>query len=293
MKPVAFEYCRPDTIAEAAALLAEMREEAVVLAGGMTLGPMLNLRLVRPRAVVDVRRIAELRGIGERSDVLLTGATLVQADALGSDAIQRDVPLLALALPWVGHFQTRNRGTIGGSVAHADPSAEIPLCLVTLDGAVRLCSKRRERRVRARDFFVGALATVRRPDELLVGVEWPVAPADAGHAFEEIAQRHGDFALAAAACQARIDASDRIASLSIGLGGVENRPISIEAATCIGRSADADTAAQIAEAAIGSVTPMEDHAADGAYRLALSRVLIERVVTLAIADARSRRERRQ
>src|ERR1700730_6153380 len=113
MKPVAFEYCRPDTIAEAVAVLAEMREEAVVLAGGMTLGPMLNLRLVRPRAVIDVTRVAALGGVAGRNDAIVTGATLVQADALQSVAIQRDVPLLALALPWVGHFQTRNRGTLG------------------------------------------------------------------------------------------------------------------------------------------------------------------------------------
>ena len=138
MKPVAFEYCRPDTLAEALEVLAERREEAAVLAGGMSLGPMLNLRMVRPRTVIDISRLGGLDGIAVRGDRIVTGATVVQADALDSSVIRQELPLLGLALPWVGHFQTRNSGTLGGSAAHADPSAEIPLCLVTSDAAVGL-----------------------------------------------------------------------------------------------------------------------------------------------------------
>jgi len=173
VKPVAFDYHRPQTVSEAVALLAEHREEAAVLAGGMTLGPMLNLRLVRPHAVIDISRIPALQTVSLRPDVVATGAGLVQNDALGSDLIARELPLLVLALPWAGHFQTRNRGTLGGSVAHADPSAEIPLCLVVSGGAVVLQSRWRERRVPAREFFVGALMTQRRPDEMVTALEWP------------------------------------------------------------------------------------------------------------------------
>ena len=176
--------------------------------------------------------------------------------------------MLALALPWVGHFQTRNAGTLGGSVAHADPSAEIPLCAVASDAIIVLRSRRRERRVRAREFFTGALATARQPDELLVAVDWPRAPADAGHAFEEIAQRHGDFAIAAAACEVRLDDADRIAALALGLGGVEDRPIAVDTAAFVGRPAEAATARALAQYIYDSVDPMEDHSASADYRRA-------------------------
>src|SRR5262245_9464406 len=191
MKPARFDYYRPKSVADATGVLAELREDAAVLAGGLSLGPMLNLRLVRPRAVIDITRVPGLDKVELRPGRVATGAALTQADALESDVVRREIPLLALALPWVGHFQTRNRGTLGGSVAHADPSAEIPLCLVVSGGTIVLRSQRRERRVRAEKFFLGMLTTARQPDELVVGLEWPRAPADAGHAFEEVAQRHG------------------------------------------------------------------------------------------------------
>jgi CO/xanthine dehydrogenase FAD-binding subunit len=213
---------------------------------------------------------------------------VAQADAAESDILRRNVPLLALALPWVGHFQTRNRGTLGGSVAHADPSAEIPLCLIVADGTVVLRSKRRERRVRARDFFLGTLTTARQPDELLVALEWPKAAADAGHAFEEVAQRHGDFAIAAAACQIRLDDRQRIVALSLGLGGIESRPAIVDTAAFVGRSVDDATVDELGDHAVRSLIAMEDHMATAAYRLALARVLIARTVLAAAADTRTR-----
>jgi CO/xanthine dehydrogenase FAD-binding subunit len=289
MKPVAFEYCRPDTLGEALDLLAERRERAVVLAGGMSLGPMLNLRMVRPERVIDISRLGGLDGIEVRGDRIVTGATVIQADAIESDLIRQQLPLLALALPWVGHFQTRNAGTLGGSVAHADPSAEIPLCAVVSDATVVLRSRRRERRVRAREFFTGALTTVRQPDELLVALDWPRAPRDAGHAFEEVAQRHGDFAIASAACEIELDASDRIIALALGLGGVEDRPIIVDTGPYIGPPADAATAQAFARHICRPLKPMEDHAASADYRRALAQVLAERVVLRAAADARRKR----
>ena len=292
MKPVAFDYYRPEAVSEALALLSEMGDEAAVLAGGMTLGPMLNLRVVRPRAVIDISRIRALKTIAARSNVVVTGAGVVQGDALRSDLIARDVPLLVMALPWVGHFQTRNRGTLGGSVAHADPSAEIPLALVVCGGTVVLQSRRRERRVRAREFFVGALMTQRRPDEMVTALEWPRAAPDAGHAFAEIAQRHGDFAIAAAACSLRLGRDDRVEGLSLGLGGVESRPVAIDTARFVGRSAN-EIVAGLSEHAAASVTPIEDHSASADYRIALTQVLVERAVGDAIKMARQRRDRLQ
>jgi 2-furoyl-CoA dehydrogenase FAD binding subunit len=287
MKPVAFGYHRPETIAEAVALLAEMREEASVLAGGMSLGPMLNMRLVRPRAVVDVSRIDALKEIALRADVVVTGAGVVQRDALHSPLIASELPLLSMALPWVGHYQTRNRGTLGGSVAHADPSAEIPLCLVVCDGAIVLRSRRRERRVKAREFFQAALTTQRQPDEMLVALEWPRIAKDVGCAFDEIAQRRGDFALASAACCVRLAPNGCVAEISLGLGGVVNRPIAIDTEKF--KNIQADTVAPaLADHAAGSVIPMEDRVATSEYRLALVRVLVERVAGMAIAHARQR-----
>jgi 2-furoyl-CoA dehydrogenase FAD binding subunit len=289
MKPVAFDYYRPETVAETTGLLAEMREDAAVMAGGMTLGPMLNLRVVRPRAVVDVSRLAALKSITEAGDKIVTGAMTVQREALVSTLIRNNVPLLTCALPWVGHFQTRNRGTLGGSVAHADPSAEIPLCLVVTDGWVVLQSRKRERRIAAREFFQAALTTQRRSDELIVRLEWPQARPDAGHAFIELAQRHGDFALVSAACQIRLGSDGRVAALSLGVGGVESRPLAFDMQNFIGISAD-EAAPALAEHAATSVSPNEDHLASAQYRLALTRELVARAVAAAIADAHRRRE---
>jgi 2-furoyl-CoA dehydrogenase FAD binding subunit len=292
VKPVAFDYYRPEGVADAVALLADLREEAAILAGGMTLGPMLNLRMVRPRAVIDISRMQMLKAIAVRSDILETGAGVVQRDAMQSDSVAREVPLLRLALPFVGHFQTRNRGTLGGSVAHADPSAEIPLCLVVCEGTVVLQSRRRERRVRATDFFHGALTTDRQPDEMVTALEWPRAATDAGHAFAEIAERHGDFAIAAAACQVWLAGDEKLAHVSLGVGGVESRPLRIDMQSFIGRPA-AGVAADIAEHAAESVTPMDDHAASAEFRRALTRELVARVVDDAVADARRRKGKPQ
>jgi 2-furoyl-CoA dehydrogenase FAD binding subunit len=292
MKPAPFDYHRPETVSEAVALLAKLGEDAAVLSGGMTLGPMLNLRMVRPRAVIDVSRIAALKTILLKGNLVVTGAGVIQADALASDLIAKELPLLAMALPWVGHFQTRNRGTLGGSVAHADPSAEIPLSLVVCSGTVVLQSRRRERRIAAREFFQGALTTQRQSDEIITALEWPRTPPDACCAFAEIAQRHGDFAIAAAACCLRLSSNGDIADLSVGLGGVESRPIAIDTARFIGQPG-ADAAAAVANYAASIVTPMADHSASADYRSALTKVLIERTFADAFGEAAQRRGRLQ
>ena len=285
MKPPPFEYCRADTVDEALALLAEFGEEASVLAGGLSLGAMLNMRLVRPAALIDINRLESLSAVRTGSDAVETGA-LVRQDA---PELPGAVPMLALALPYVGHYQTRSRGTLGGSVAHADPSAEIPLCLTTLGGAVRLRSPRGARSVPARDFFRGVLTTDRRPDELIESLAWPRCGDGTVCAFEEIAQRHGDFAIAAAAVSARVGEDGCIAALSLGLGGVEDRPIVADTKAFLGRLADNATVRDIAEAAAEAADPVVDLQGNADYRRQLVRVLGARALSRAFGireDAR-------
>ena len=285
MKPVAFEYCRPATLGEAVGLLEEFGADASLLAGGMSLGALLNMRLVRPAAVIDIKRIAGLDAVAINGEVR-TGATLRQAAAMADPALMRAVPLLALALPHVGHFQTRNRGTLGGSVSHADPSSEIPLALVTLGGGVELQSKRGTRRVAAREFFLDILTTLRQPDELLTALLWPKAKSGAGYAFAEIAQRHGDFAIVACAAEATLRSDGTLASLAFGLGGVESRPVVAQTETFLGKRADAALAAQIASAAAKAAAPMSDFKATADYRRALIEAIGAQVLTEAFNKAR-------
>jgi 2-furoyl-CoA dehydrogenase FAD binding subunit len=287
MKPVSFEYCRPESVAEAVALLEEFGPDASVLAGGMSLGAMLNMRLVRPTALVDVKRVPGMDSVATQGAQIRTGATLRQAAAMQDAALMQSVPLLALALPHVGHFQTRNRGTLGGSVAHADPSSEIPLALATLGGAVELTSSRGTRRVAAREFFIDILTTARESDELLTGLLWPVRRVGAGYAFDEICQRHGDFAIVAIAAVALLDANGALAHLALGLGGVESRPMVADTAAFLGRTADGKLAGEIAAAAADAADPLSDLKATADYRRALVRATGAAVVAAAFANAGS------
>jgi 2-furoyl-CoA dehydrogenase FAD binding subunit len=219
MKPAPFDYLRAASADEALAALAEHGDEARIMAGGQSLMPMLNMRLLQPRIIVDVSAIAELRKIDARDGHLGVGASVTQSDLMASPGLATRSPLLAGALPWVGHFQTRNRGTVCGSVAHADPSAEIPLCLVALEGEIVLRSVRRRRTVAAETFFIGPLTTLRSPDEMIEAVRFRLRKPGAGYAFREVAMRHGDFAITA--CAAVVDAG----GIRLAVGGVADRPV--------------------------------------------------------------------
>jgi 2-furoyl-CoA dehydrogenase FAD binding subunit len=219
MKPAPFDYLRAASADEALAALAEHGDDARIMAGGQSLMPMLNMRLLQPRIIVDVSSIAELREIDARDGHLAVGASVTQSGLMASPGLAARSPLLAGALPWVGHFQTRNRGTVCGSVAHADPSAEIPLCLVALEGEVVLRSARRQRTVAAETFFVGPLTTLRNPDEMIESVRFRLRKPGAGYAFREVAMRHGDFAITA--CAAVVDAG----GIRLAVGGVADRPV--------------------------------------------------------------------
>lgn len=290
MKPVAFEYCRPDTVEEALDLLKEFGGDAAIVSGGLSLGAMLNMRLVRPKALIDINRLDVLAVTQEGDATISTGALVRQATAMKAPILMSGVPLLAKALPNVGHYQTRSRGTLGGSVAHADPSAEIPLTLVTLAGAVKLQSPGGAREVPAREFFHGLLTTDRRADEMITGLTWPIRRAKTGYAFEEIAQRHGDFAIAAVAVEATVGGDGNIADLSFGLGGIEDRPFVAATQDFIGKTATDAVAEEIANTVAEAVDPMVDLQANADYRRQLVRVLGARTLSAAFGDAIKQRE---
>jgi carbon-monoxide dehydrogenase medium subunit len=258
MKPAPLAYERPDSLEQALALLAEHGPDAKVLAGGQSLVPALNMRLVRPFLLVDVNRLP-LSEISSDDESLRIGATVRQADAR-----LHAHPLLAECLPHVGHFVTRNRGTIGGSIAHADAAAELPLALLVAGGSVCARSARGERELPAGDFFVGPFATALDPDELLVETVWPEPRKGFGYAFEEFAQRRGDFAL----CMAAAVAGD--GKLRVGLGSVLDRPTLVEV--------ELD---HPGESAAAQVEPWGNVHASPAHLKQLVRVLVDRAVARA------------
>ena len=201
MKPRPFDYVQPETAEEAVALLADYGDEARILAGGQSLVPMLNLRLIEPAVLIDISSLAAFGAIHDHGDNIEIGAAVTQNTLLAWPELKLKVPLLAAALPFVGHFQTRNKGTVCGSIAHADPSAELPLALAVLGGAVVLRSKRGERVLAAEAFQQDMLTTAREPDELVAAVRFPAIEGK-GAAFNEVARRHGDFAMVAVAAVA-------------------------------------------------------------------------------------------
>jgi 2-furoyl-CoA dehydrogenase FAD binding subunit len=222
MKPPRFDYVRADDVAEIHAALASYGGDARIIAGGQTLVPMLSMRLVRPKVLVDIMPVPPLRGIAINGGEVRIGAGVRQAELLDWPCLPIRLPLLAAALPWVGHAQTRSRGTVCGSVAHADPSAEIPLCLVALGGAVELTSHRRRRRVPADTFFTGMMTTERADHELIEAIVIPERQPGCGFAFREFGRRHGDFAIAACAAACTRDA------IRLAVGGVADRPVARE-----------------------------------------------------------------
>jgi 2-furoyl-CoA dehydrogenase FAD binding subunit len=219
MKPAPFDYVRAATLAEAHDVLAAEGGDAAVLAGGQSLVPLLSMRMARPRVLVDIMHLDALGGIGIENGVIRVGACVRQADLLGWPKLAERQPLLAQAMPWIGHWQTRARGTVCGSIALADPSAELPLCLLALGGEVTLSSKQSRRSVKADDFFTGLMSTTRNDAELIESVSFPDARPGEGFAFREFARRHGDFAIVACAAVATEK------GVRLAVGGVADRSV--------------------------------------------------------------------
>jgi 2-furoyl-CoA dehydrogenase FAD binding subunit len=218
MKPAAFDYVRAESLDEALEVLRNEGSDARVIAGGQSLMPMLNMRLARPHVLIDIMNLPALRGIEAKQGKIAIGAAVRQADLLRWPALQRELMLVSLALPFIGHVQTRSRGTVCGSIAHADPSAELPLVMLALEGEIVLRSARRHRRVAARDFFLGLMATDRSDDELIEAVEFPSGNGQRC-AFREVARRHGDFAIVACAAVATGG------GVRLAVGGVADMPV--------------------------------------------------------------------
>jgi 2-furoyl-CoA dehydrogenase FAD binding subunit len=271
MKPRPFDYIRPDTIEEAVALLAEYGDNARILAGGQSLVPMLNLRIVDAEALIDVSRIGALDVIRDRGDTIEVGAAVTQNKLIAWPQLKQKLPLVAAALPHVGHFQTRNKGTVCGSIAHADPSSELPLTLALLGGEVVLKSQRGERMLAANEFQKDMLTTARAPDELIAAVRFPVANGkwiERGVAFREVARRHGDFAIVAVAALA-----ENKNAVRLGVGGMTGKP-------AVRRIAAKESTAAIAAWA-DELEGYEDLHASAAMR----RDLFRNLAPLAIEEA--------
>jgi len=303
MKPSAFDYIRVDTLDEALSVLADDDLEAKVLAGGQSLIPLLNMRLARPKTLVDINRLTALATLGQvemnlapaRGDpTIYPGVTtslevgaLVRQRRLERYAFEEPrASLILTALTYVGHPQTRNQGTVGGSLAHADPSAELPLVFLTLGGAAILQSTRDERQVAAEEFFRSYFTTAIQPSELLTKTLWRLPGLDEGIAFREYRRRHGDFALLAAACTLKIGSDRTVQHVRLGLGGVDDTPLLVgEVQELVGQRWAKERVRMLAEAVVHQLNFIDDYQASSSYRRQLARVLIASVLEAAYKDA--------
>src|SRR4051794_35914955 len=232
MKAAAFSYARVASVSDALQLLQRYGERAKVLAGGQSLMPAMNLRLIAPELIVDIGELAELRGITVSGDTIRIGALTRHADLARSAEISRHVPLLGAAIAHVAHPAIRNRGTLGGSLAQGDPASELPACMLALHATIIVHGQTGERRIAAADFFTGIYETTLSADELLVAIELPVAPENSAKFFEEFARRHGDYAITGLAAQASVEA-DTLSDLRLAFFAVGDRPVLAKAAATL------------------------------------------------------------
>ena len=287
MKPSRFHYHAPTTVADAVGVLAEHGDEAKVLAGGQSLVPMMSLRLATFAHLVDLNRVGGLDTIERRNGDLRVGAIVRQATAEHDATVAAGAPLLAKALPHIGHFQIRNRGTIGGSLAHSDPASELPAVALALDATLEANGPGGQRSIGASEFFDGPFQTALADDEILTAVSFPAWDGASGFAVEEVARRHGDFALCGAVCGVTLDGDTvtRAAIAMFGVGPSAVRATSAEQAL-IAAGAGADLKSVGAEAAAG-LDPSDDIHASGAYRKQVAAVVVRRALSAAIQEARS------
>lgn len=290
MKPAPFEYARPRTLDEACSLLAA-DPEARLVSGGQTLIPMMAMRLARPSKLIDIARLQELRGILEAADHIEIGAATRQVEVERSSIVLRRLPLLAAAMPWVGHAPTRARGTVGGSIANADPAAEIPLVLATLQGTVTIATGGTTRNLSAADLFLGPMTTAVPADGILTAARFPTwTDTRVGVGFHEVSARRSDFAYVSAAAQVALDASGKIARLAVGLGGATPVPTRLDAVEAVlkGQTPSAETISAALSAATAGLEIMRDSHASEAYRRRVAVGLASRAVADAIAAATAR-----
>lgn len=288
MKPAAFTYLAPRTRKEAVDLLGRYGDRAKLIAGGQTLVPMMNFRLVRPEFLIDLNRIGDLGYIKECDGALAIGALTRHREIEKSELVQRLCPLASQAVPHIAHSVIRNRGTIGGSLAHADPAAEWALVVTALNGELVLEGPRGIRTVPAAEFFVAQLTTVIESDELLVEVRLPILSARYGVAFTEINRRHGDFALTSVAAQIKLADDGTLDQFMLALGAVTDVPLNVShyGERFKGRPIDEATFDGIEVEIAAGIEPIADIHASAAYRKDLVEVLVPRTLKAAIARAR-------
>lgn len=288
MKPAPFAYHRPDTVAEACETLAYHGEDGKILAGGQSLAALLALRITHFENLVDISAVDELKGIAVRDDTVWIKAATTHA-AVGGDAdVARAVPLLTRVTPHIGHFQIRNRGTLGGAVAHGDPAGEFPTVALTLDAKIEATSTTGTRRVPATEFFTGLWETALAPGEVLTAVGFPVRGPRSGFGFHEFARRHGDFAIAGATVALQLDDDDRIGRCGIGLLGLGSTPLRATPAEAeiTGRPAaelDADEIGRLAMAGLDEV-PV-DQQGSAHYRKRVGAAMVARAFADAVKEA--------
>jgi aerobic carbon-monoxide dehydrogenase medium subunit len=279
MKASAFSYARATSVANALELLVAYGDKAKVLSGGQSLIPAMNLRLISPELVIDIGEITELRGIAVRGSVLSVGALTRHVDLLRSPEIAAYAPLLTEAVAHVAHPAIRNRGTLGGSLAHADPASELPACMVALNATIVVRGQTGERRIAAGDFFTGIYETALLAQELLIAVELPIARKTSVHFFQEFARRHGDYAIAGLAAQA-IVRGGLFTDLRAAFFAVGDRPILTKAATNLINVGATPTVLAEASATLGEeLDPLEDQQASAAMRRHLAKILLARCVS--------------
>ena len=289
MKPAPFDYFLASSTEEVIRILAEEEGETIILAGGQTLMPLLSMRMARPDSVIDINEISDLSGIEEIGNEVIIKTCTRQFMALESSIVAMRLPLLRKGLSFVGHLQTRNRGTVGGSIAHADPAAEIPLVALAMDAELELQSVHGMRHLRMEEFVVGPLMTVREPDELLVSVRFPFSPpgVSVGTSFQEISERHGDFAVVAIAAQLKFD--NEVCSLaSISFGGVDDKPIRIPELEAIltGQVITKERFTKAREVIFDTIRPGSDQHATADYRRRVAGELAIRAIVEATCEAR-------
>jgi carbon-monoxide dehydrogenase medium subunit len=286
VKPSAFEYHLAATADEAVALLAELGDGAKVLAGGQSLVPMLSLRLTAFDHLVDIGRVDELATIGRDDGTLVIGATTLDAEVGRDPEVAAAVPLLTRATPLIGHFQIRNRGTIGGSLAHADPAAEYPAVALALDAELEVLSPTGTRRVPAAEFFTGFWTTSLADDELLAAARFPVWSGRCGFGVREFARRHGDIAVAGAVDAVELDADDRVARSAISMFGLGSTPIRAAAAEAAVQGRAGVPAEDVGQLAVAELTdvPADLHGS-AAYRMQVGAAMVARAWDDAIGEA--------
>lgn len=275
MKAAAFSYARATSVGNALELLAAHGDGAKVLAGGQSLMPAMNLRLISPQLLVDIGDLSELRGIELNGATLRIGALTRHADLLNSPEIAAHAPLLTEAIAHVAHPAIRNRGTLGGSLAHADPASELPACMLALNATIIVRGHAGERRIEARDFFTGIYQTALSAEELLVAVELPAVQKDSVHFFHEFARRHGDYAIVGLAAQAVVRGGV-FADLRIALFAVGDRPVLAKAARLINVAITPALLSDASAALVRELEPQEDQEASAGMRRHLAKVLLVR-----------------